>query len=59
MKFQYFKKPNGKVVRRMENIAKRKADLYKEAGYKKCDPNGNVDKNKKVGKSNKQEDNAE
>jgi len=59
MKFQYFKKPNGKVVRRMENIAKNKADLYKEAGYKKCDPNGKVDETKKVGKSNKKEDNAE
>jgi len=43
----------------MENIAKRKADLYKEAGYKKCDPNGNVDKNKKVGKSNKKEGDEE
>ena len=53
MKFQYFKKPNGEVVRRIDVIAERKADLYKDAGWKKCDANG------KVGKSKKKEDNEE
>tara|TARA_Y100000310_G_C20530596_1_gene738237 strand:+ start:541 stop:699 length:159 start_codon:yes stop_codon:yes gene_type:complete len=42
MKFKYFKKPNGQIVKRQLGVAIAKADEYKKSGYKECDKNGKL-----------------
>lgn len=56
MKFLYFKRPDGSVVRRQQSIALNNKDSYELKGWIQCDENGKVKQKPKKTKKEKSEE---